>query len=130
MKKCEAYISYKDQFLQIEEIGGIYDNIMFFNPDYDQKGVKNYKMHLAERLLLKFEGSNELVSIIEVEEEFEITDSLGNVIFNSNNPNANKLLKLFIIRILQKIKILFTRYFISIMFKQYSSAQVSNNRRS
>ena len=92
MKQCEAFISYKTSIIQMEEINGIAEGIVLFNPEEGKNGSPNYKMHLAENILLKEIGDDKLINILDYNEPYYIIDSKGNKIFDLNNNNEDLVL--------------------------------------
>ena len=87
MKKylqVEAYVSFQQNFLQVEELGGINETYIVFNPDYSS-GNPDYKIQFAEKMLLKKTTSHELIPIGEMEDDFVIINSAGDDIADSDN---------------------------------------------
>ena len=82
--KLRALISFKDQILPVEEIGGIMDDIIVFNPDRT-KGGENYKIQLTDKLFVRSENSTELISYCDIENDFVILNSMDEEIANSND---------------------------------------------
>lgn len=88
MKKCQVFVPFKEGILALEELGGINNDFICFNPDRSA-GRPDYKIQFTEKMLLKFEGENQLVSIFDYEDEFIIIDSKGDVITDSLNVNPD-----------------------------------------
>jgi len=99
MVKCHAYISYKDSLVQLENIAGISNNIILFNPI--KVGDKlDYKLQLADRILLKQNNIEKLIPILEMGEDFCIINSMDEEIFNIDKPNED-----FVNLVLQRIEL-------------------------
>ena len=77
MRKCELFTTYHNEFVQVEEIGGINETFMFFNRD---GGGLNYRIQFTHKLFFKFEDEVGLKSFVDIdpEEEFIVIDSKGN----------------------------------------------------
>ena len=84
--KVEAYVSYKEDFLRIEELGGINEKFIIFNPDYSG-GKPDYKIQLTEKVLAKMPADDQLIPIYDLPDDFVIINSYGNEIGDSNNLN-------------------------------------------
>ncbi len=82
--KVEAFISFKGQFLQINEFGGMNQDLILFNPE-TVDGILDYKIQLAEKLFLKKIGTDKFVSIKDMKEHFIIINHKGNEIARSTN---------------------------------------------
>jgi hypothetical protein len=83
IKIVKLFVSFQKDFMQVEEIGGINEHFIFFNPEVDE----GYKIQLTEKVLVKEEGFNELISILDYEYPFTVVNSLGVVIASSDNLN-------------------------------------------
>jgi hypothetical protein len=86
MRRCQILISFQGQVLTVEELGGIDPHFIIFNPDRST-GAANYKIHLTERILLRFEGETKLISILDYPDEFVIINSKGDILTDSKNTN-------------------------------------------
>lgn len=86
MKRCQVFIPFQKGVLSLEELGGISSHFICFNPDRS-KGKPDYKIQLTEKVLLRFEDENELISILDYSDEFLMIDSNGNKITDSLNTN-------------------------------------------
>jgi hypothetical protein len=86
MRKCQVLIPFQKGVLSLEELGGINPHFICFNPDRSM-GKPDYKIQLTEKILLRFEGENRLISILDCSDEFMIIDSRGEVIADSLNTN-------------------------------------------
>ena len=86
MKKCQILIPFQGAVLTIEELGGISNDFVCFNPDRSE-GKTDYKIQTTDAMLLKFEGSTDLVSVDDYDGEFIIINSKGEVIADSLNTN-------------------------------------------
>ena len=84
--KVGADVSYKRDFLRIEELGGINEQFIVFNPDYSS-GKPDYKIQLTEKVLAKAPTSDQLIPIYDLPEDFVIINSYGNKIGDSENLN-------------------------------------------
>ena len=84
--KVEAYVSYKEDFLRIEELGGINEQFIVFNPEYSE-GQPDYKIQLTEKVLAKTTTSDKLIPIYDLPEDFVIINSYGKEIGDSENLN-------------------------------------------
>ena len=93
MRECQAFISYKDSFIQMEEIGGIGEGLVLFNPEEKEEGL-DYKIHFANTIFLKDKGSA-LIPIGEVELPFCIINSDGKQIFCTEEPNEEFVTMVF-----------------------------------
>ena len=82
--KFEAYVPFQGDFLRIEELGGINEHFIVFNPDYSS-GKPDYKIQLTENVLVKVPTSDQLIPIYELPEEFEIINSNGDEIGDSDD---------------------------------------------
>lgn len=82
-KIVKLFVSFQKDFLQVEELGGINEHFIFFNPEIKE----GYKIQLTEKILVKEEGLNELISIIEYEHPFTVVNSFGVVIASSDDLN-------------------------------------------
>ena len=86
MKRCQVFIPFQKDVITLEELGGINPHFICFNPDRSL-GKADYKIQLTEKILLRFEGENKLISILDCSDEFIMTDSKGGVIADSMNTN-------------------------------------------
>lgn len=86
MRKCQVLIPFQKDVLPLEELGGINPHFICFNPDR-LLGKVDYKIQLTEKVLLRFEGENKLISILDYSDEFVIIDSEGETITDSLNTN-------------------------------------------
>lgn len=77
---------FQDNILPVEELGGINNNFVAFNPDRST-GKPDYKLNLTEKMLLRFEGETELVSINDFDGEFIIVNSNGVKLADSTDVN-------------------------------------------
>ena len=85
--KVEAYVSFQKDFLRIEELGGLNEKFIVFNPDYSS-GKPDYKIQLTEKVLAKMPTSGQLIPIYDLPEDFVIINSYGNEIGDSDNLNS------------------------------------------
>lgn len=81
-----VFVSFKDQILRVENLGGLDDKFIFFNPD-EMKGQQNWKIQLVDKVFLLIENSDTMLSLDEMESEFVIVNSRGDNIGNSNDLN-------------------------------------------
>ena len=88
MRRCQLFIPFKKDVVTLEELGGINEQFICFNPDRTS-GQTDYKIQLTEKILLKFEGENKLIPVQEYTEEFIIIDSSGEEITDSLNMNSS-----------------------------------------
>ena len=90
MRRCQIYIPYQSQMLTVEELGGINEEFICFNPDRS-RGFDDYKIQLTEKILLKFEDEVSLISILDFpqDEHFVIVDSEGKTLTDSMNTNPD-----------------------------------------
>ena len=86
MRKCQIFMPFQDNILPVEELGGINNNFVAFNPDRST-GKPDYKLNLTEKMLLRFEGETELVSINDFDGEFIIVNSNGVKLADSTDVN-------------------------------------------
>jgi hypothetical protein len=84
--RVEGFVSYKDQFLRIEEVGGIDEMFIAFNPDI-KDNIPDYKIQIVDKVYLKKEYSFKLISINQMRENFSIINSKGDEIINSKDLN-------------------------------------------
>lgn len=77
------FISFQNDFLQVEELGGINEDYIFFNPD----NKEGYKIQLLEKVFVAEKGTNKLINIIDYEPSFSIINSNDLVIASSDNLN-------------------------------------------
>ena len=80
----EDYVPFQIGLLRIEELGGINEEFIVFNPDYSS-GKPDYKIQLTENVLVKVPTSDQLIPIYELPEEFEIINSNGDEIGDSDD---------------------------------------------
>ena len=86
MRRCQVFIPYQEGIVTLEELGGINKEFICFNPEMIEGGP-DYKIQMADRILLKFEGEEGLISILDYKDEFIIIDSKGKKITDSLNTN-------------------------------------------
>ncbi len=84
--KVEAWVSFQGDFLRIEELGGINEHFIVFNPDYSG-GKLDYKIQLTEKVLAKTLTSDQLIPIYDLPEDFVIINSYGDEIGDSDDLN-------------------------------------------
>ena len=84
--KVEIYVPFQGNFLQLEELGGINEKFIVFNPDYSG-GKPDYKIQLTEKVLARLPEEEQLIPIDELPEEFVIINSSGKQIGNSDDLN-------------------------------------------
>jgi hypothetical protein len=84
--KVTAFVSFKDQILRVEQLGGMDNNFIFFNPD-EKTGRPDWKIQLVEKVFLRIENSDTMLTLDELESEFVIINSSGDEIGNSNDLN-------------------------------------------
>ena len=99
--KVEAWVSFQENFFRIEELGGINEHFIVFNPDYSS-GKPDYKIQLTERVLAKTPTSDQLIPIYDLPEDFMIINSYGNEIGDSDNLKP-ELVEFVIDMIINKI---------------------------
>lgn len=86
MRRCQILIPFQGAIITVEELGGITNDFVIFNPD--RSGDEpDYKVQTADSMLLRFEGENKLISILDYNDEFIIIDSKGKTITDSLNTN-------------------------------------------
>jgi len=86
MKKCQILIPFQGTILTVEELGGINNDFIVFNPDRST-GKPDYKLQTTDSMLLRFENETNLVSILDYPDEFIIINSKGEIITDSSNVN-------------------------------------------
>ena len=84
--KVEAWVSFQENFFRIEELGGINEHFIVFNPDYSS-GKPDYKIQLTEKVMAKITTSDQLIPIYDLPEDFVIINSYGKKIGDSENLN-------------------------------------------
>ncbi len=82
-KTVELFVSFQNDFLQVEKLGGINQDFIFFNPE-EKEG---YKIQLLEKVFVREEDSDILVNIWDYTPDFSITNSHGHVIASSDDLN-------------------------------------------
>ena len=88
MKRCQIFIPFQGQLIAVEELGGISNDFVVFNPERIN-GRPDYKMQTTDTILLKFEGESKLISLLDYNDEFIIINSNGEVIADSTNTNSD-----------------------------------------
>jgi hypothetical protein len=81
-----AFVSFKDQILKVEKLGGMDDSFIFFNPD-EKEGRSDWKIQLVEKVFLRIQNEEKLITLDEMKLDFVITNSSGDEIGNSNDLN-------------------------------------------
>ena len=66
-----AFVSFKDQILKVEKLGGMDDDFIFFNPD-ERGGKPNWKIQLVDKVFLRIENSDTMLSLEEMKSDFDI----------------------------------------------------------
>ena len=96
MEKCELFIEYQDSIIQVQELGGMDHQFIVFNPEF-KDSIPDYKIQFTHKLMLKIEGSNKLIPILEFPEdqEFTMIDSAGNIIGQSTDTHPEFIEILF-----------------------------------
>lgn len=91
MRKFECHVRFgvNQGFIQANEILGVSDKFIVFNPDQSEDGRVNHKMQLINYSFLKDKNTGEVFSFNELEEPFEIIDQNGNVIIDSSNLKSD-----------------------------------------
>jgi hypothetical protein len=98
MEKCEVYISFKNEIIQVEEIGGINQHFIVFNPEMNN-GVPDYRIQFSYLMMLKFENVDKLIPILDFPDEFIMINSKGEEISRSEDTNPE-----FVELILEKLE--------------------------
>ena len=83
-KRVEGYVLFKDDLLQIEELGGLNSEMIFFNPD-KEGSLLNYKIQLTEKVFIREIGELKMNSLTEISENFVLINSQNEIIALSSD---------------------------------------------